>query len=72
MSALTNRPTLASIRTLPIGEIATLPADHLALLQQEAGSALRAAKTVVDWIDGAIGLRYGDRAAAARAATGAR
>ena len=33
MPALTNHPTLEHIRTLPIGEIAALPAEHLAILQ---------------------------------------
>ena len=66
MSAPTNRPTLESIRTLPIGEIAALPADHLVLLQEDAEAALTAAKTTAEWIAGAIALRYADRAQAAR------
>ncbi len=68
MSALTNRPTLESIRTLPIGEIAALPADLLVLLQEDAEAALAAAKTTAEWIAGAIALRYADRAQAARRA----
>ena len=66
MSALTNRPTLESIRTLPISEIAALPADLLVLLQEDAEAALTAAKTTAEWIAGAIALRYADRAQAAR------
>ena len=36
MNAATNRPRLGDIRTMPIGEIAELPAPILALLQDEA------------------------------------
>jgi len=39
-----NRPSLDDIRTMPVGEIATLPAEHLALLQEDADAALDAAK----------------------------
>ena len=70
MSGLTNRPTLDSIRTLPIGEVAALPAEHLALLQEDAAAALKTAKTIVDWIDGAIALRFADHAQALRRETG--
>ena len=55
---------------MPIGEIAALPATELALLQEEAEEAAKAARTLADWLDGAIALRYGDRAAAARRAEG--
>ena len=68
MSAATNRPRLGDIRTMPIGEIAELPAPMLALLQDEAEEAVKAARHLADWLNGAIALRYGDRAAAARRA----
>jgi hypothetical protein len=55
---------------MPIGEIAALPADLLALLQEEAEEAAKAARSLADWLNGAIGLRYADRAAAARRAEG--
>ena len=55
---------------MPIGEIAALPADLLALLQEEAEDAAKAARSLADWLNGAIALRYGDRAAAARRAEG--
>ena len=44
MNAPANRPRLGDIRTLPIGEIAGLPADLLAILQDEAalGEVVRA------------------------------
>ena len=62
-----NHPTLDSIRRLPIGEITKLPADHLALLQEDARAAIEAVKRASDRIDGAIALRYEQRAIAARA-----
>jgi len=55
---------------MPIGEIAALPADLLAVLQEEAEDAAKAARQLADWLNGAIGLRYADRAAAARRAEG--
>ena len=66
----TNRPQLGDIRTMPIGEIAALPAPMLALLQDEAEEAVKAARHLADWLNGAIALRYADRAAAARRAEG--
>jgi hypothetical protein len=63
-----NRLSLDEVRKLPIGEIVALPADQLALLQEDAEATFEAAKHVKDWLDGAIALRYGDRAASARAA----
>ena len=65
-----NRPQLGDMRTMPIGEIAALPAAVLALLQEEAEEAAKAARSLADWLNGAIALRYGDRAAAARRAEG--
>jgi hypothetical protein len=55
---------------MPIGEIAAHPAPMLALLQEEAEEAAKAAHHLADWLHGAIALRYGDRAAAARRAEG--
>jgi hypothetical protein len=42
----------------------------LALLQDEAEEAAKAARHLADWLNGAIALRYADRAAAARRAEG--
>ena len=70
MSGLANRPTLDSIRTLPIGEVAGLPAAHLALLQEDAAAALEASKKTKDWIDGAIALRFADHVQALRREAG--
>jgi hypothetical protein len=65
-----NRPTLDSLRHLPVGDIIALPAEHLALLQAEAREAVEAAKRMQDWIEAAITLRYEQRAIGARAAAG--
>jgi hypothetical protein len=55
---------------MPIGQIAPLPAELLALLQEVGEDAARAALSLASWLSGAIGLRYADRAAAARRAEG--
>jgi hypothetical protein len=55
---------------MPIGEIAALPPAVLALLQDEAEDAVKAARHLADWLKGAIALRYGDRAVEARRAEG--
>jgi hypothetical protein len=65
-----NRITLDALPTLPVGEIAVLQGDQLALLKQDADERLRAAKTLCDWLDGAIALKYGDQAQEARRAEG--
>ncbi|MBB5224625.1 hypothetical protein HNP73_004596 [Amaricoccus macauensis] len=65
-----NRITLDNLPTLPVGEIAALPGDQLALLKQDADERLRAAKNLSDWLDGAIALKYGDQAQEARRTEG--
>ena len=65
-----NHPSLADVRRLPAGEVIALPAEHLALLQADARDAVEAAKRMQDWIEGAIALRYEQRAIGARAAAG--
>ena len=51
---ISNTLTLKDLHRMPIGEIAALPADQLALLQVEADEALRAAKATRDWLKGAL------------------
>jgi hypothetical protein len=51
---------------MPIGAVAALPGIYLALLQEDAEAALVAARTLKDWLEGAIALRYADRAAELR------
>ena len=61
-----NRITPDAFVRMPIGEIAALPAEELARLQQETNEALRAAKAANAWLDGALAIKYADRAEAAR------
>jgi len=68
--AKTNRPGLEEIRHKPIGEIAMLPVEHLALLQEDATAALDASKQLKEWIDSAIVLRFADKVAALRREAG--
>jgi len=63
---ISNTLTLKDLHRVPIGEIAALPTDQLALLQVEADEALRAAKATRDWLEGAIAQRYADRAQSLR------
>ncbi len=65
-----NRPTLDTVRMMPVGDVIALPSDHLALLQADARDALEAAKRLQDWIEAAIRLRYEQRAIAARGGAG--
>jgi phage terminase large subunit-like protein len=58
MDTRSNRPSLDALRHLPVGEVIALPPEHLALLQSDAREALDAAKRTLDWIEGAIALRY--------------
>ena len=69
-AARRNHPTLDDMRLLPIGQVIDLPAEHLALLQEEVRSRLDTAKRALDWIEGAIAMRYEQRAIGARAAAG--
>jgi hypothetical protein len=65
-----NRVILEDIAGMPIGEIAALPADQLALLAGEAAAALDHARRVMNRLDGALDLKYGARASDARVAGG--
>lgn len=67
---ISNRISLDELRRMAVGDIAALPAEQLALLQDEAADNLRRAKTICDWLDGAVALKYGDRARAARETAG--
>ena len=65
-----NLPTLDALRTMPIAKITGLSAEMLAVLQDEADAALKSARTLKDWLDGAISLKFGERAREARVALG--
>jgi hypothetical protein len=62
-----NRPHLDDMLRLPVDEVLALPAEHLALLQEDAATALDDAKRNRDWIESVIAARYGQRAVALRA-----
>jgi len=68
--SIPNRPNLTDLLHMPVGAVVALPADDLALLQDEADEALRFAKLTKDWIDGALAVKYADAANAARQAAG--
>ena len=64
--SIPNRPSLADMMHMPLGDVAGLPAEILALLQEEADHALRRAKLAKDWIDGVLDRRYAPIAAELR------
>lgn len=61
-----NHITLGDLPTMQIAAIVALPPEQLALLQDAASEALRSAKATSDWLEGAIALKYADRAVMAR------
>ena len=63
---MSNRIQLEELRAMPVGDIGALPAEQLALLQEDAEAALKDAKTLKDWLDGVIGLRFAEKAHTAR------
>lgn len=65
-----NRPSLADMMRLPLGEAASLPADILALLQEEAEQTVRLAKMQKDWLDGVLNRRYANLATELRSREG--
>ena len=67
---ISNHITLGDIHRMPVDQIAALPADQLAMLKDAADQQLSQAKTVSDWLEGAISLKYADRAAEYRHESG--
>lgn len=65
-----NRVCLDDLAGMEIDAVAALPVDELALLVGEAQAALDHAKRIKERLDGALDLRYGERAAALRRAEG--
>jgi hypothetical protein len=57
----------ADLPKLTVQQIAALPGSELARLQKDAQAGLQKAKALVAWLDGALSLRYRDRARQARA-----
>jgi hypothetical protein len=68
--SIPNRPSLADLVHMPLGDIITLSGETLALLQEEAEENLRRAKTAKDWLDGALDRKYGALAAEHRRVEG--
>ncbi|MFP1645709.1 hypothetical protein [Pontitalea aquivivens] len=58
---ISNHITLADIHRMPVGQIAALPADQLALLKGAADEPLTQARSVAEWLDDAISLIRGPR-----------
>ena len=58
---------LEELRNLTVQEIADLPVFTLFRLQGAAEADLRRAKALADWLDGALAVRYGERARQVRA-----
>ena len=67
---ISNHITLADIPHMPVGQIAALPADQLAMLKDAADQQLAQAKSLADWLEGAISLKYADRAQTTRHGAG--
>lgn len=61
MTASTNHPTTAELERLPVAAIAALPADQLALLQDEVDTLLDTAKRLSSRLESALALRYAER-----------
>ena len=61
-----NRPHLDMVKLIPFHQFMTMPAEHLALLQEDAREQYEAAKLLKDWLDGVITSRYAERAHALR------
>lgn len=66
----TNRITLDALVAMPVGEIAGLPVDQLVLLLDELAEEKARLKRLDDWLNGALTLRYADRAQTLRHALG--
>jgi len=68
--SIPNCATLAQLDQMPIGEIARLPVEQLAMLLEDLAEERNRLKKLDDWLNGALTLRYGDRAQALRIARG--
>ena len=65
-----NRITLSDLLQLPVGDVVALPADQLMLLQEDVDENLRRAKLAKERLNGALLLKYGERAADLRREAG--
>lgn len=67
---MSNRVTLDQLATMPIGEIAALPADMLKLLQDDVLQEAETAKQHASYLSAALDIRYAGRARAQLVADG--
>jgi hypothetical protein len=65
-----NTPTPNDLPDLTVQDIAQLPVELLAILQHEIDARLKRDKAAKARLDGALTIRYGDRAAEERQAVG--
>jgi len=65
-----NRPSLGDLIGMPVGDVAALPAEMLAMLQEEVDESLRRAKAVKDRLDVALDRKNGTIAAELRSREG--
>ena len=66
-TALSNRVKLGDLASLTVAQVAELPADQLALLQQEYGEENGRLKMIKEKLDAALDLKFGESAKSARA-----
>ena len=62
--------TLDKLRSMPVGQIASLDSSQLARLQADAIKQIGSAKLTKDLLDGVLNHKYGDRAAEFRNSQG--
>ena len=67
---ISNHITIADIPRMPVSEIAALTADLLAMPEDVADQQLAQAKSLSNWLDGAISLKHADRAQTSRHGAG--
>lgn len=67
---MSNFPTLDQIEHIPIGDLAALPGEALAMLTADAFALAERAKTLKDWLHGALVLKYSDAAHTLRQSAG--
>ena len=66
----TNRIHITDLRRMQIGDIAALPVEQLALLQEELDAHLSDARKLKERLDAALDRRFGQRAQGVRASHG--
>ena len=70
MSFPDNTPDINGLINLPVGEIALLPIDLLAVLQREIDAAAKQVKAATTRLNTALEVRFAARAAEARSSSG--